>query len=158
MSNIHIEDYEDENTDITNIIARLTKPLWKVQEDAIEYGVTVNVQPTRLINKKQWKLYNHDQQRAILTRMEASIRRNTPSIELVELHFEVCPTLKNIHFHALYKMPRIFVVELETQWNRLVGSIINKDTKEPFRHLDIKEISGGNKEWIKYINKDKLKV
>lgn len=150
-------DEECYESDPTRVIKKLKGPLFKSSEEDLRYAVTVNIQPTRLINKRQWKLYDHDKQRAQLTRMEASIRRKTPSIELLEMHFEVCPVLKNIHMHALYKMPRIFVVELEAQWNRMVGSIINEKTTQPFRHLDIKEVYD-EEGWVKYIKKDMLKV
>jgi len=161
MSNTIHEDYEDINTDISGLIAKLKKPLFKVQSKDIKYGVTINIQPTRHINKRQWCKYTPAQQTSILTRMEASIRRTTPSIKLIELHFETCPIVKNIHFHALYEMPQEFIHELECQWNRLVGTIVNKHTSTDkhtvWRHLDIKEIYGGEDEWLKYIRKDAMK-
>lgn len=157
------EDYEDFNTDISGIIAKLKKPLFKVQSKDIKYGVTLNIQPTRHINKRQWCKYTPAQQTAILTRMETSIRRNTPSIKLIELHFETCPTVKNIHFHALYEMPQEYLNELKCQWNRLVGTIANKTTSTDkhsvWKHLDIKEICQGQEDhWLNYIRKDTLKV
>jgi len=147
--------------DTTQIIDRLSGPLFKAPAEQLKYAVTVNVQPTRLVNKRQWKLYKPDQQRAILSRMEAFIRRVTPSIKLHELHFETCPNVGNIHFHALYEMPREYLAELECQWNRLIGTIVNAytktDSKSVWRHLDVQEVYN-EEEWLKYIKKDANKV
>jgi len=172
MSSNKSEDLDTESSEcsdfndllVEEVIQKLRHPIFRRK-----YGVTVNVQPTRYINKRQWKKYTHDQQIKILTRMEASIRRRTPSIKLIELHFEVCPTLKNVHFHALYEMPVFYVSELEAQWSRLVGNIITSRSKTDqlslWRYLDIKEIkprlnSDGNPDeadWLAYIRKDEKK-
>jgi len=158
MSTIHQQDPadgEDESFDdgVAALVAGLKHPLFTKQ-----YAVTLNIQPTRFVNKRQWKNYNHDQQRAILGRMEASIRKRTPSIKLLELHYEVAPTVNNIHFHALYEMSAIWVSELQVQWNRMVGTIVTPHTKHDlankWRHLDIFPIKNGNKQWLEYIRKD----
>jgi len=76
-----------------------------LKEPARNYvASTVNIQPSKLMNRRPWKKYNHDDQRKILMRVEASFRRKYPTVELIELQYEVCPQLNNIHYHALYKM------------------------------------------------------
>lgn len=121
------------------------------------YGLTVNIQPTKLMNKKQWNKYNKDQQMAILGRIERGSRKGNPSIELKELNYEVCPKLGNIHFHALYKMPRMFVSQLEAYYKRVLDSS-DSNTKIKWRYLDIIQIIGTSDNWIQYIRKDKDKT
>jgi len=53
----------------------------------MEYGVTVNICPNKYMNRKKWKIYNHDQQRQILTRIEKSLRQKTPSIQLKDIYY-----------------------------------------------------------------------
>lgn len=118
---------------------------------AIPYAVTVNIQPTKLINRRQWKLYSSDQQRQILMRIEKSIRTKNPSIVLNEIHFEECPILKQQHFHCLYTMPPEFTTVLETYYNRVIGST-GKQTK-PWRHFVMKPVDNV-KGWVDYIRKD----
>lgn len=119
------------------------------------YAITVNPAPTKLLNKKQYCKYSEDQQRAMLTRIEASLRRTTPSIELIELHFEKCPSNKMIHFHALYQMPSIYVTTVENYYRVRLDST-DKNTKTPWRHLDIQKVYN-RLGWIKYIQKDTIK-
>lgn len=131
----------------------LSRPLFKGVVQKPAYGITVNIQPTKRMNKRHWRLYSHAQQKDMLTRIEAKFRLLNPSVELKQLHFEECPTLKNIHFHALYSMPCNYRWEMETYYNRICSSTDAK-TKIPWRHLDIKVIKDGPEEWIKYIQKD----
>lgn len=116
------------------------------------FGITVNILPYKSMNKKRWFLYTHDKQRDILSRIESKFRKNNPSVQLIELHYEICPStddFHNIHFHALYNMPDVFKAELETYYNKICSDKSNKN----WRHLDIKEIN--NKEsWLNYIRKD----
>lgn len=132
---------------------QLTRPLFKTRVSKQLYGITCNIQPTKLMNKKHWKKYTHDQQTAQLTRIEARFRFLNPSIKLHLLTFEICPSLRNVHFHALYEMPCNYRWEMETYYNRVCSSTDNK-TKIPWRHLDIKLIKGGPAEWLAYIQKD----
>lgn len=150
----------------TTLMSRLTKPLFNggrqsegvslidvnMVNETLLYAVTVNIQPTKFINKRQWKKYSADQQKAILTRIERSVRTKNPSIVLKALHFEVCPTLFNIHFHAMYQMPNIYQVVLETYYDRVVGQPQGKQTK-PWRHFLMEEIYD-RKGWLEYITKD----
>lgn len=117
------------------------------------YAVTVNIQPTKLINKRQWKLYSSDDQRKIMMRIERAIRVKNPSIILNEIHYEECPVLKQQHFHCLYTMPPEYVSVLETYYDRVVGST-GKQVK-PWRHLVIKLITY-EQGWLDYIRKDKI--
>lgn len=151
MSNTYESSPESSDTDCTKLIKRIRRPIF--QGTLFEYGITVNIQPTKKMNRRYWKLYNHDQQRAILSRIEAKFRALTPSVQLMELHYEVCPTLKNIHFHALYKAPALFKVEMMAYYKRVCCSD-DLNTTDPWRYLDIKLILGGNAEWLEYIRKD----
>lgn len=123
-----------------------------VNNDYKLYGITVNILPFKSMNKKRWFTYSHDKQRDILSRVEHRFRKDNPSVILHEIHYEICPTegeFHNIHFHALYEMPELFVAELTTYYDRICFDKSNKN----WRHLDIKLIN--NKQaWIKYITKD----
>lgn len=119
------------------------------------FAVTVNIQPTRHMNKRQWKKYEPAEQIKILGRIEARLRKDNPSIVLKEIHYETCPTLKQIHFHALYEMPRIFQTTMEAYYKRVCGST-GEQTK-PWRYLDISEIRD-KEAWFKYIRKDMKKL
>lgn len=123
-----------------------------INKNVNKYGITVNVLPFKLMNRKRWFTYSHDKQRDILSRIEAKFRRDTPSVKLIELHYELCPSedkFHNIHFHALYEMPSMFVAELETYYKRVCFDSSNKNWK----YLDIKLINNEDA-WIKYIRKD----
>jgi len=139
---------------------KLYKSLFKISSDCTRYAVTVNVQPTRLMNKRQWKLYTHEQQRGQLFRLEGHLRKLYPNIELIEIRFEICPTLKNVHFHALYNCRKADTHDMITYWQSRVGTIKTKTTKDDkfsvWRHLDIQEVYD-NQGWLLYIQKDALK-
>jgi len=116
------------------------------------YAVTVNVKPDKCMNRKKWRNYTHDQQIGILTRIEKAFRRDNPSVMMKRLEFEECPTLKQIHFHALYLMPKIFVSTMEQYYMRTING--NDDnTLKPWIHLKVKEIYD-EAGWCKYISKD----
>lgn len=115
------------------------------------YAVTVNIQPTKMMNKRQWRKYDSVQQTGILQRLEAALRRHNPSIKLIELHYETCPNLKNIHFHALYEMPEEFINEVETYYNKFTST--DENTKTPWRTLDISEVMS-EAAWLQYIRKE----
>jgi hypothetical protein len=117
------------------------------------YAVTVNVSPFKVMNKKLWKTYAHDDQRKILMRIEAAFRKKTPSCILKELHYEVCPSLDNIHYHALYCLPDPqFVSEMTTYFDRICSTTDTK-TRVPFRHINIQEVYD-EPTWLLYIRKD----
>lgn len=154
------------DTNDNEIMARLKRPLFKQSRktqgaspsdvysnmDTItSFAVTVNIQPTKHMNKRQWKKYEAADQIKILGRIEARLRKDNPSIVLKEIHYETCPTLKQIHFHALYEMPRIFQTTLEAYYNRVCGST-GEQTK-PWRHLTIEPVYD-REGWLKYIRKD----
>lgn len=154
-SDEYIEDVETDK-----VMRQLTKPLFPTRKrDASRndasptmWAVTVNIQPTKRMNKKFWKLYTPAQQVAQLTRIEEAFRRQTPSCELVEIHFETCPILQNMHFHALYKMPEMFKAELESYYMRICDGS-DENTKEKWRYLDISPVKN-LPDWINYIRKD----
>lgn len=160
-----MSDYEDK-TEEDLIIPN--KALFKKREPArvndvdgiynnnkLYYAVTVNIQPTKLMNKKQWRKYTHDEQRSQLLRIEASFRKKTPSVELIEIQFEICPTLNNIHFHAMYYMPKIFIHEVYLHYRRICNSTDDKTIKE-WRFIDIQELKRQEdiENWLMYIRKD----
>ena len=152
-----------ENPELPLLLTKLRKPVFKKDAAALQctqYAVTVNIQPTRLMNKKQWKLYNHDQQRGQLTRLECAMRRENPTIELVEIHFEVCPELGQIHFHALYNIPPNFVTTMVNWWDNKIGTLPNhktiRDKFTTWRHCDVQQIYSPEG-FLKYIRKDMYK-
>jgi len=147
----------DDCDDSQEIMKRLKRPLFRpcenVENVLAHFGITVNIQPTKKMNKRYWKLYTADKQRDILARIEAGYRRVTPSVKLIEIHYEVCPKLKNIHFHALYEAPILFRDDIKAYYKRICCSQDEK-TEKPWRYLDVKRMRGGNKEWLIYIRKD----
>lgn len=171
-----MEKVEDIDTDDTQIMKRLVRPLFnggvslsEASEERVDisntihyYGITINVLPCKRINNKEWRTYNNDQQRSILLRMENSIRRNNPSVELDEMHFEVCPKKKNVHFHALYKMPIIFISTVRAEWDRLIGPKPKESKNQSiifgsssWNHFHITTVFEHEKQhWLDYIRKD----
>lgn len=131
-------------------VIRSTSPLDEVGKELL-YGITVNCRPGKIMNKRQWRLYSHDQQKSQLLRIEAASRRGRP-IDCLQLNFEVCPNLDQIHFHALYRMPESELTHLWEYYKRIMGTKV-PETK-PWRYLDIKCIKDGPENWIKYITKD----
>jgi len=119
-----------------------------------QYAVTVNICPNKKMNNKIWKTYDHIRQTAQLQRIEAHMRKLNPSIELVEMQFEICPQLNQIHFHALYSMPKEFVTTMENYWREKVAD--KKPSTPPWRYLDIQPVYS-RKGWEEYIRKDILK-
>jgi len=118
------------------------------------YAVTINVQPSRLMNKKQWRNYTQDQQTSQLTRIEQAIRRDNPSIVLKKICFEICPVLQQVHFHALYEMPPLFRSVLESYYERVLGS--TGVQTNPWRHIALEEVYN-EQGWIDYITKAQTK-
>lgn len=160
MSDSDSEIEIDEN----HIMASIKRPLFKQSRETqsvrtsdvhidgtSQFAVTVNIQPTKHMNKRQWKKYEPAEQIKILGRIEARLRKDNPSIVLKEIHYETCPTLKQIHFHALYEMPQIFQTTMEAYYNRVCGST-GEQTK-PWRHLAIEPIYN-RKGWLEYIRKE----
>lgn len=118
------------------------------------FAITINLSPFKLMNKKRWFTYSHDKQQSILTRLENKFRQLTPSIKLQKLVFEIapavnnCDTFRNIHIHALYQMPEMYVSEMETYYNRICNDPTNN-----WKHLKIDKVFN-EKGWIDYISKD----
>lgn len=119
------------------------------------YGVTVNIKPNKVFSRKPWHKYDADKQRGLLSRMELALRKKTPSIELKRIEFETCPTLQNIHFHALYSMPPFFKSEMECHWEKHSGNL--PDTKVPWRIINIQEVHN-EAGWIDYITKESFLI
>jgi len=123
--------------------------------DVAEYAITINISPHKLINKRKWAMYAHQQQQEILFRMEASSLKNTP-IKCIKAVFEMCPRLKQIHMHALYEMPKNlgYQAYIKEWWDSRI-STTDKNTIIPFRHFDSRDIYDRNG-WNKYIMKDQI--
>lgn len=109
---------------------------------------TVNICPDKALNKKRWKTYTHEQQRDILFRIERSMRKATPSVILHKLIYEVCPTLNNIHFHALYECPRDYISTIENFWRSK-----KYNPSDDWRIVKT-EFIYNYEGWFKYIHKD----
>lgn len=126
-------------------------PMQTDQDTSPEFfAVTVNLNPYGFVNNRKWSLYKNDAQRSTLLRIEASLRRTYPNIELVELIFEVCPKLKNIHFHALYRMPLEIPPLYEQYFNDRVKKVSLLCT---YKNVEIEPL-WNYEGWIKYITKD----
>jgi len=122
------------------------------------FAVTVNICPTKKMNNKLWRTYTHDKQRDVLLRVEGAFRRKTPSVELKEIRFEECPTLKQIHYHAHYVMPKEFEYEMFNHFKRICCSQ-DEHTLKPWRFIAIKELprDADVTRWEDYIRKDAKK-
>lgn len=119
------------------------------------YAITVNIQPTKKMNNRQWRKYDSSEQIKILGRLESALRSKNPTIKLKEIHYETCPKLKQIHFHALYEMPEIFVSTVEAYYDRLCGSTGIQTV--PWRHLVVEQVYD-RQGWLDYIRKDINKI
>lgn len=122
-------------------------------KDIVEWAITINISPHKLMNKKRWWTYTHQEQQEVLFRMERASTKGTP-VNCVKAVFEVCPKLKQVHMHALYEMPRRMGYEkvIKEWWDDRV-STTDKNTIIPFRHFDCREIYD-RAGWEKYIMKD----
>lgn len=153
---LELDDVNQLDTPI-DIEESLESPLYEQSEFEnrfIELAVTVNISPSKLINKKVWKYYTHEKQRGILTRIENRFRQVTPSVLLRKIYFEECPKAGVMHFHAWYCLPREFVSEMEVYWER--HNYKNAETKVPWRIIETKEI-WDEAGWTNYITKDQDK-
>lgn len=155
----------DDGTSV--ILEKLSRPLFSVKQSLVRdntsvsgdadnllaygYAVTINICPNKKMNKKVWKTYSHEQQSKILLRIESAMRRDNPSIKLTELHLEICPSLQQIHLHALYDMPELFVSTMEAYWQQRVADI--RPSTIPWRYIDISKVRNRN-DWLQYIRKD----
>lgn len=145
----------------TELINKLFRPLWSQDRASLgdvippvlppKYAVTVNICPNKKMNNKVWKTYDHIRQTSQLQRIEAHMRKLNPSIGLLEMRFEICPNLNQIHFHALYEMPNEFVSTMENYWREKVAD--KKPSTPPWRYLDIQPIFD-QRGWEEYIRKD----
>jgi len=118
-------------------------PLW---------AVTINPSPNKFINKKRWQTYPAIRQQEILTRVLSQLTLKNPSINLLEHHFEKCPSNGQIHVHALFECTLEWVSTIE---NWIHHSIEWKDDKSTprWRHLVIDPIYN-RLGWEAYIRKD----
>jgi len=117
-------------------------------------AVTVNIKPTKYMNKKQWKKYEPVKQVAILDRIEKKSRKDNKRIELMEIHYEVCPKLspKQMHFHAFYRIQGYeWISELTAYWDSVIDG--NQGSINKWNHLVIKEVYD-REGWENYIRKD----
>lgn len=140
----------------SSILARATKPLFKQSASAEErsdnvtwFAVTVNPDPFVKLNKKAYCKYSYEQQVAILTRIEAAMRRDNPSLKMERLYFEMCPKSLNAHYHAVYCIPMIF---LSTMENYLRHRLMR--TNGPSWRMLVAEPIYDLAGWNKYITKD----
>jgi len=125
------------------------------------YKVTINVQPERKMNNRQWKLYTHDKQREILARIMNAFIRDNATVGLFEMQFEECPGLKQIHLHALLSMTKVESDRFISYIDRTCGSTYKDSFKgTKWRHIDcqvIPDTTEDVKGWLKYIRKDLAK-
>lgn len=131
-------------------------PLDGIAEQTPMYAITVNIQPTKRMNNKQWRNYTFGEQKAILSRIELSIRKKNPSINLKKFVFEECPKLHQIHFHAMYEHSEEWHSVLLSYLERVCGSPLGKQTT-PWRAID-SQLIYDEQGWIDYCNKDQNKT
>lgn len=115
------------------------------------YGITVNIKPTFKMNRKYWNSYEPHEQCLILERILNNYLKKTPSISLKELHFETCPKLKMMHFHAMIECEPSFFTDIICYFERFSGN--DENTKVPWRVIQGEQIYD-EKGWIAYIKKE----
>lgn len=120
-----------------------------ILSDRIQLAVTVNPDPFAPMNKCMYKLYSHDKQRAMLTRIENAARRDIGEIKCVKLCFEICPKLRQVHYHAWYDLPRAYVAPIEVY----ITKRVSRKNGPSWRAFQSKEIYD-EKGWLEYITKD----
>lgn len=118
----------------------------------ILYAITIHPHKVCKFNRKNYGNYTKDQQIVLLGNLERNLRLKNPSIQLVELHYEIAPASGNIHLHGLYSMPSIFQSTIVCYYRRALD-VNNENTKVPWRHLYLIQVD--NKDgWLQYIRKD----
>lgn len=115
------------------------------------YGVTVNLKPLCKMNRKTWNTYTPEKQVEILRRIHNSYLRLNPSTVEIEIHFESCPVLKQMHFHALIECPSTHISSYANFWEKYSGNL--PDTRKPWRVIMYEPIYN-EKGWLEYIRKD----
>lgn len=118
------------------------------------YGVTFNPHPLRLFNKKQYRKYTQEQQRSLLQKIEADLRKFNPTIELIELHYEIANIHSTVHFHGMYSMDYGDVDIMRKHYGKYEFKC-HHDNK-PFKHFDLQLVKFEN-HWLSYIRKDSKK-
>lgn len=118
-------------------------------DNVAQYAVTINPDPHMLFNKRPYHKYNYDQQRAMLTRIENACRRDLGSAyHLLELHFEICPTLNQVHFHALYESSLSMA-----PYELYMGSRCKRTNAPSWRFYDCQQVYNKSG-WLDYIRKN----
>lgn len=112
-----------------------------------------------LFNKKKFKYWDHAKQIGLITRIEYGFRRkHLEHMHMIEMTFEECPVLKQMHAHILYFMEHEYIGDYKKYINKSC-SINNNETRTPWRpicHKYIRDATtyGDCEGWIKYIYKD----
>lgn len=124
--------------------------------EIVQYAVTINICPDKFINRRKWRLYTHDQQRKILLSLNNHCMEKVFSyledkhpatydlIYIKEIRFEVCPTLQQVHFHALIETDELSKILYLNRWQTY--NVAN------WRISDCQEIYD-EEGWVSYINK-----
>jgi len=117
----------------------------------IYWAVTINISPNFRMNRKVWKKYSGDEQRRQLSRIETHFRKVNTWVKLHKIAFELCPTVHNMHYHALYESTPGFPFVLEEYFRKYDTTDAN--TIEPWRHICVKEVYN-HQGWVDYLMKD----
>lgn len=151
--------HEQPSKEDNELMKKIKAPLWLAssiardlnlpEDDDVLWAITINPPPTKLMNKRPYAKYTLYDQQKILSRIENRIRRDNPRIQLVRIYYEVCPTLKQMHFHAMYRMPSIFSSTLETYFHRI---FYDKTARKEWRYMRLEPVYN-EQGWIKYISK-----
>ena len=111
------------------------------------YLVMVSPAPTKIMNNKQYQLYSHDQQTAMLRRIENLLRKNNQSIELKDIEFRIDDQSKQICFYGLYKITFDFIEVIESYFDRICGDL---DSNNKLMHFSCQLIHD-EQNWLDYI-------
>lgn len=122
----------------------------------LQWAVTINPSPNKLMNRKRYQLYSNAEQERILSRIIERLMRDNPSIVCIEKHYERCPSNGQIHLHALFEFSCFWHSTFETYINRVIQWKEDK-SNPPWRHLDIQHVHD-KEQWLLYIRKEADKL
>lgn len=150
-----MSDSENSDDMTSSILAKLNGPLFngasapERSDNVPYYAVTINPDPYVKVNNKRYSSYSYGQQCAMLLRMHNAVLRDNPTIECEAMVFEMCPNLKQAHYHCLIRCPDIW---LSTYTNYLSRRLL-RDNSPSWRFAVTKEVFDMNG-WIMYMNKN----
>lgn len=123
------------------------------------WGVTINVMPNKIMNKKKWSTYTHVKQKGQLDRIIKSVITKCPKIKIIEHTYEVCPKLGNIHAHLYVNCTLKHIKFFTETVNRICAPKSSKNftkttTARDWETIRCEQTFLNPDAWLEYIRKD----